>query len=737
MKDRKKPTEAELGILRVLWARGPSTVREVAEQMGREGAYTTVLKLLQIMTDKGLVVRDERVRTHVYEAAFSESHTQKQLVTDLLDRVFDGLGRQAGAAGALDGQGHARRTRRNPEAARQTPGRPQMNAAIHVAGWTLVHFAWQGALVGLAAAFALRLLRHSGAAVAVRGRLPGARAMFVLPGATAWRTAAGRGRRAASGDGGAAPDLPPHRAGASAWAQPNDHRHPPARAGPAGQATTTKPSMGPLLLPILVAFWFTGVCVLLARLAGGWWRVHRMVRAARALPVSAWHAVSQRLAGQLGLHRMVKVVDATFVDSPVVVGWLQPVILLPVAALAGLTPEQVRAILAHELAHVRRHDAVVNVAQTVAETLLFYHPAVWWLSSRIRTEREHCCDDVALSVSGDAYAYASALAELESWRADRPRFALAATGGPLLRGWRGCSRRRRHGRRAEARCSRWHSRSCSWLAPARCSCSSRGSPDPRTRHASPRPAWRMVFDHPSGQMAIRGFTARDLVRYAYQLPTSRVIGGPAWLDAESFDLVTTVDHVPAADETPAIVRQLLEDRFALRVHEATTEVPVFALEMARPDGSLGPNLQPATAECFDQKGWVAAGAPVRGPLPQGQRTVICGEWNGGVSHDRVLGITMDEFAARLLHNLAPGAPDVINRTGLEGPYDVSLEYFKPAAMVMGLKPSVAPALRVAGFQSVGDALESQLGLKLVPTTTQVPAIAIDEIQRPLPGPPRP
>ena len=72
---------------------------------------------------------------------------------------------------------------------------------------------------------------------------------------------------------------------------------------------------------------------------------------------------------------------------------------------------------------------------------------------------------------------------------------------------------------------------------------------------------------------------------------------------------------------------------------------------------------------------------------------------------------------------------------VEGPYDVSLEYFKPAAMVMALKPSVAPALRLAGFQSVQDALESQLGLKLVPTTTQVPAIAIDEIQRPLPGPP--
>jgi len=86
----RKPTDAEIGILRVLWARGPSTVREVAEAMGREGAYTTVLKILQIMTDKGLVRRDESARTHVYKATSSEDQTKRQLVTDLLDKVFEG-----------------------------------------------------------------------------------------------------------------------------------------------------------------------------------------------------------------------------------------------------------------------------------------------------------------------------------------------------------------------------------------------------------------------------------------------------------------------------------------------------------------------------------------------------------------------------------------------------------------------------------------------------------------------
>jgi BlaI family transcriptional regulator, penicillinase repressor len=87
---RRKPTDAELGILRVLWTRGPSTVRQIGEVLGREIGYTTVLKLLQIMTEKRLVVRDESERTHIYRSAYTEDQTQRQLVTDLLDRAFDG-----------------------------------------------------------------------------------------------------------------------------------------------------------------------------------------------------------------------------------------------------------------------------------------------------------------------------------------------------------------------------------------------------------------------------------------------------------------------------------------------------------------------------------------------------------------------------------------------------------------------------------------------------------------------
>src|SRR6185503_3583474 len=114
------------------------------------------------------------------------------------------------------------------------------------------------------------------------------------------------------------------------------------------------------------------------------------------------------------------------------VGWVKPAVLLPAAALTGLSTVQLESLLAHELAHVRRHDYLVNLLQGLIETLLFYHPAVWWVSRQIRREREHCCDDIAVALCGDVKLYAGALAQLEELRGRVLEPALAATGGELL-----------------------------------------------------------------------------------------------------------------------------------------------------------------------------------------------------------------------------------------------------------------------------------------------------------------
>jgi hypothetical protein len=142
-------------------------------------------------------------------------------------------------------------------------------------------------------------------------------------------------------------------------------------------------------------------------------------------------ALARELGRRLGLHRAVTLLESAAVAVPVVVGWLRPVVLVPASTLAGLAPKQLEAILAHELAHIRRHDYLVNLFQAVVETLLFYHPAVWWVSTQIRRERENCCDDLAVAVCGDRLGYARALVELEGLRGAAPRLAMAVSGGSL------------------------------------------------------------------------------------------------------------------------------------------------------------------------------------------------------------------------------------------------------------------------------------------------------------------
>src|SRR6266700_8429858 len=164
----------------------------------------------------------------------------------------------------------------------------------------------------------------------------------------------------------------------------------------------------------MMLIWLTDVTILTLRLLTGWLWVKR-IRTHGVTPAEpSWNRLLVRVACRLHIRRAITLLESTLVEVPTVIGWLKPVVLLPVSALGGLAPQQLEAILAHELAHIRRHDCLVNLLQTLVETLLFYHPAVWWLSRRIRIERENCCDDLAVSLCGDPVAYATALADLES-----------------------------------------------------------------------------------------------------------------------------------------------------------------------------------------------------------------------------------------------------------------------------------------------------------------------------------
>jgi beta-lactamase regulating signal transducer with metallopeptidase domain len=205
------------------------------------------------------------------------------------------------------------------------------------------------------------------------------------------------------------------------------------------------------VVPWTFSIWLAGVLVLSARFAGGWVQANRLCQ--RASEASAyWQRRLVSLSERMNLTTPLRLLESKRVDVPMVVGWLRPVVIMPVTALTGLSAQQLETILAHELAHIRRNDYLVNLLQGVVETLLFYHPAVWWLSRRIRIERENCCDDLAVAVCGNPVLYARALTDLEELRTMAFRHALAANGGSL----KGRVIRLILGREGKSRCSyRW------------------------------------------------------------------------------------------------------------------------------------------------------------------------------------------------------------------------------------------------------------------------------------------
>lgn len=180
----------------------------------------------------------------------------------------------------------------------------------------------------------------------------------------------------------------------------------------------------------LVALWLAGITALSLRALAGWYLVLSLKRRDTfALPadlLQRCHGLQRRLA----VAWPVRFLLSRRIDVPMVIGWLRPVVLIPVSAIAGLPPQQLDALILHELAHIRRFDTVINILLIAVETILFYHPAVWWVSRQIRIEREHCCDDFAVSACGDAGVYVEAMTALESWKGAN-RLALAANGGKL------------------------------------------------------------------------------------------------------------------------------------------------------------------------------------------------------------------------------------------------------------------------------------------------------------------
>jgi len=295
--------------------------------------------------------------------------------------------------------------------------------AMQSLGWALLHFLWQGTALAALAAAAMALCRRASARYVLGvGALV---LMLLAPLATFFYA------QQHSGVADAAKSSP---LAAAAW---STARGRDAASGAIHQSSSERSFIERSAialsldgLPWLVEAWLLGVAFFSLRSAGGFFLLERERRRQSSVVSPRVLEICYTLQDRIGLNRAIDYCECAWLQAPAVIGWFRPVVFLPVTALTGLSEEQLEVVIAHELAHIQRLDPFVNVFQVCVETLLFYHPAVWWLNKRIRAEREHCCDDMAVALCGNAVEYARALTLMEEWRS-APVFAMAANRGPL------------------------------------------------------------------------------------------------------------------------------------------------------------------------------------------------------------------------------------------------------------------------------------------------------------------
>ena len=323
--------------------------------------------------------------------------------------------------------------------------------------------------------------------------------------------------------------------------------------------------------------------------------------------------------------------------------------------------------LAHELAHIRRHDYLVSVLQGIAETVLFYHPAVWWISNQIREERELCCDDIAVAICGDTLTYVRALTELEACRPIHMTPALAANGGSLanriarLLGVPAASRPLAASGVIVTGALLVIVTAVGVLAQS--TGITAPSPTPafevasvrQNKSGSPRAPASIL---PGGRFSATNNTVRALILNAYGISASPSLlsGGPAWIDSDAYDIdaraeasaiPSSMSGKPLWDKTRLMLRTLLADRFKLSIHREPKEMSIYELVVAK----NGPKLKSTAADC-------------------NASVYTCHSFSGNPRRLTGTGIDMDDLAVELTYR---GDRIVVDKTGIPGLFDVVLQ----------------------------------------------------------------
>jgi uncharacterized protein (TIGR03435 family) len=501
------------------------------------------------------------------------------------------------------------------------------------------------------------------------------------------------------------------------------------------------PSIAAAVPSVLLAIWLCGCIAILLLWLDRWLCAAAAVRLASAVQGGRELAALRHLERLAGIRRPITLVLSEAFEEPTVFGIRKCTLVWPRGISDRLSGDHIRAIVCHEVAHVRRHDNLTALLHMVVEAVFWFHPLVWWIGSRLVDERERACDEHVTRFGNEPRVYAeSILRTCEFCVESRLACVSGVTGSNLTKRIESIMTRTVDGKTKLSTKIVLASAGvlvivvpiivgASHAAPRELQTLTGSRQQVAFEAASIKPnksnpdIYRMQVQ-PGGRLVVTNAPLRSMIRNAYRLQDFQIVGGPEWVDTDRFDVVATAAGDPTQQEMTLMLRALLAERFQLRVHDETRELAIYGLTLGRSDGTLGPQIGKASFDCASFRTSTTPAPPAsRGPneFNCGIR-MAPGSLTGRGSSMTALAMNLSIWVNRV----------VLDRTGLTGDFDLDL-HWTPDQLPPGFPPPgiVMPPVDPNG-PSIFTALQEQLGLKLESARGPVEVLVIDHAERPTP-----
>ncbi len=480
----------------------------------------------------------------------------------------------------------------------------------------------------------------------------------------------------------------------------------------------------------ILGVWAAGTIAMVVVRFRAWRQIRAAVRAS-----SPWTTPDVPIPADVSVRSTLGVME------PGVVGLWRPLLLVPSGVEDDLTPRQLAAVLTHELCHIRRRDNLTAAVHMVVEGVFWFYPVVWWIGSRLVDERERACDEEVLRTFGEPQTYAEGIVNVCRRYVESPLVCVSGVSGSNVKN----RIRDILINRAVAKLSVAKKAVLAAVGVAAVAApilaqsvplplgpelrfevaSVKRSTDASGKFRVGDQVWTSAGASfkPGGTFEAVNATLGSIIRLAFGLKEFQIVGAPEWVDSDRFDIQARAPQGAVESEGPRRLQSLLADRFALKAHWETRDRPVYALVLARANGSLGPRIR--QSEGTPAEGFAAAGGRCTPPGPPGRSSM------------KLCGVTMASLADIFL----PMYTDrrVVDRTGLTGGFDLVIN-FDARRTVAGVGPAgglpmppQAAEPDAADAISIFTALEEQLGLKLERQTGPGEVLVIDHVQPPTPN----